>query len=88
MRKTSPILALGATLALLAGPSLAASNNNAGVTGNGIGAPGSSNTSNRDSADDTSTATPSTQNKTGKSAATKTQTGKAQGEKQKPVLND
>jgi len=85
MRKTSFILACSAALAILAGPSLAASNNDAGVTGNGIGAPGSSNTNNRDSADDTSTATPSTQNKTGKSSASKTP-GKAQSEKR--VLND
>jgi len=83
MRKTSLILACGAALAILAGPSLAAGNNDAGVTGNGIGAPGSSDTRNRDSADDTSTATPSTQNKTGKTPATK-----AAGEKQKRVLND
>ena len=84
MRKTSLILACGAALALVAGPGLAASSNNdAGVTGNGIGAPGSSNTSNRDSADDTSTATPSTQKKVDRTPATK-----AQGEKQKRVLND
>ncbi len=84
MRKTPLILALSAALALVAGPSLAASNNNdAGVTGNGIGAPGSSNTSKRDSADDTSTANPTTQKKTGKTPATKTQ-----GSQQKPVLND
>lgn len=88
MRKTSLILAAGAALAILAGPGLAASNNDTGVTGNGIGAPGSSNTNNRDSADDTSTAKPSTQNKTGKSSASKAPTGKAQGEKQKRVLND
>lgn len=87
MRKTSLILACGAALAILAGPTLAAGSNDAGVTGNGIGAPGSSNTNNRDSADDTSTATPSTQNKTGKSSANKAPS-KAQGEKQKPVLND
>lgn len=86
MRKTSLILAAGAALAILAGPSLAASNNDAGVTGNGIGAPGSSNTNNRDSADDTSTAKPSTQNKTGKSSTSKTPAGKTQGEKR--VLND
>ncbi|WP_145249734.1 hypothetical protein [Pseudomonas oryzihabitans] len=84
MRKTPLILALSAALALVAGPSLAASNNNdAGVTGNGIGAPGSSNTSNRDSADDTSSATPSTQKKVDKTPATK-----AQGIQQKRVLND
>ncbi|KUM41338.1 hypothetical protein [Pseudomonas sp. EpS/L25] len=83
MRKTSLILACGAALAILAGPSLAASSNDAGVTGNGIGAPGSSNTSNRDSADDTSTANPSTQKKADRTPATK-----AQGEKQKRVLND
>lgn len=80
MRKTPLILALGAALALVAGPSLAASSNDAGVTGNGIGAPGSSNTSNRDSADDTSNATPSTQKKASKAPATKTQ--------QKRELND
>lgn len=80
MRKTPLILALGAALALVAGPSLAANSNDAGVTGNGIGAPGSSNTSNRDSADDTSNATPSTQKKTSKTPATKTQ--------QKRELND
>lgn len=80
MRKTPLILALGAALALVAGPSLAANSNDAGVTGNGIGAPGSSNTSNRDSADDTSNATPSTQKKTNKTPATKTQ--------QKRELND
>lgn len=84
MRKTPLILALSAALALVAGPSLAAnSNNDAGVTGNGIGAPGSSNTSNRDSADDTSTAAPSTQKKADKTPATK-----SQGSQQKRVLND
>ncbi|MDC7831770.1 MULTISPECIES: hypothetical protein [Pseudomonas] len=83
MRKTPLILALSATLALVAGPSLAASSNDAGVTGNGIGAPGSSNTSNRDSADDTSSAKPSTQKKADKTPATK-----AQGSQQKRVLND
>ncbi|MDQ7915704.1 hypothetical protein RCF34_21570 [Pseudomonas sp. 102515] len=83
MRKTPLILALSAALALVAGPSLAANNNDAGVTGNGIGAPGSSNTSNKDSADDTSTATPSTQKKADRTPATK-----AQGSQQKRVLND
>ena len=84
MRKTPLILALSAALALVAGPSLAASNkNDAGVTGNGIGAPGSSNTSNRDRADATSTAMPSTQKEADKAPATK-----AQGSQQKRVLND
>ena len=82
MRKTPLILALSAALALVAGPSLAASNNDAGVTGNGIGAQGSSNTGKRDSADDTSTANPTTQKKTGKTPATK------QGSQQKRELND